>query len=157
EDGQPIAKAMIESNSIAAKPARFPPVSTDADGNFKLTGLVPSLYVLRTFVPGYVVDRRSRGIEFHRIGEHITFNMIKGGVITGQVTDANGEPMVGIRVTPKIVRDLDDSPVEIWDENYSWSRLTDDRGIYRLYGLQPGVYVVSVNRSGEYMDLGNAR
>src|SRR5262245_51616101 len=129
EDGQPIGKAMIEFYSISAKPAWFPPVPSETDGNFKLTGLLPAPYVLNTFVPGYVVDRRSRGGEFHRIGEHVTLNLVKGGVITGQVTDATGEPMVGARVIPKLVRDLDGNPVQMRSENSLRSRMTDDRGI----------------------------
>src|SRR5262245_62973831 len=54
EDGRPIAKAKIESYSIGTKPAWFPPVITDSDGNFKLSGLAPAPYVLDTYVPGYV-------------------------------------------------------------------------------------------------------
>jgi hypothetical protein len=48
--------------------------------------------------------------------------------------------MVGVKVIPYIVKDLDGSP----DRRQFGvrPRRTDDRGVYRLYGLRPGIYIV---------------
>jgi hypothetical protein len=61
-------------------------------------------------------------------------------VITGKVTTLTGEPMVGVKVIPYFVKDLDGSP----DRRQFGGRSgqTDDRGVYRLYGLRPGIYIV---------------
>jgi hypothetical protein len=62
------------------------------------------------------------------------------GVITGKVTTLTGEPMVLVQVTAVLVKDLDGYPEP--RELRMSTRLTDDRGVYRLYGLRPGIYVV---------------
>jgi hypothetical protein len=61
-------------------------------------------------------------------------------VITGRVTTLTGEPMVGVKVIPYIVKDLDGSPDQ--EQFGVRSGQTDDRGVYRLYGLRPGIYIV---------------
>ena len=67
-------------------------------------------------------------------------------MITGRVTNASGEPVVGISIETTRVRDGNGrqltggmNPVDL-----ASSRRTDDRGVYRAYGLAPGSYVVSV-------------
>lgn len=65
---------------------------------------------------------------------------ISGGVITGRVTTLTGEPMVGVEVTPVLVEKLDGYP-EPRELRLS-ARHTDDRGVYRFYGLRPGIYFV---------------
>src|SRR5260370_11518545 len=76
----------------------------------------------------------------------MTIRMIKGGVITGRVTSESGTAGVGIHVTATRLRDSEGhparfNPLDMWGQALQWK--TDDRGIYRVYGLEPGVYVVS--------------
>jgi hypothetical protein len=75
--------------------------------------------------------------------------MIKGGVISGRVTNSVGEPVISVRVNAVMTRDAEGNPVF---RGIGGSRFTDDRGLYRLYSLQPGTYVVftSSNNSGSY-------
>ena len=144
DGGLPLARAKVEAYSIGVKTARRQSAVTDAEGNFKLANLAPASYRLRTSIPGYVVERRLSERDFHRIGEHVTLNLIRGGAITGRVTDVTGEPMICVRVIPRRIRDLEGNPDS---GSYHFPRLTDDRGIYRLFGLEPGVYVVFINSS----------
>jgi hypothetical protein len=63
------------------------------------------------------------------------------------VTDEFGEPIVGVRVWADRVRDSEGKPdinASAMNEMNS-SRITDDRGVYRIYGLEAGAYVVGVN------------
>ncbi|HEY9429973.1 MAG TPA: carboxypeptidase-like regulatory domain-containing protein [Blastocatellia bacterium] len=62
------------------------------------------------------------------------------GVITGRVTTLTGEPMVGVKVIALMVKDLNGDPYR--RQFGERPRYTDDRGVYRLYGLRPGIYVV---------------
>jgi hypothetical protein len=62
------------------------------------------------------------------------------GVITGRVTTLTGEPMVGVRVNALMVKDLNGNPER--RQFGGRQRFTDDRGVYRIYGLRPGIYVV---------------
>ncbi len=118
--------------------------ATDKDGNFKFTDVTPLAY--RVYVQetrGYV--RQSipgSGTTYYRIGDHAIITMIRGGVITGRVTTANGEPMVGAQVTATIRHDAESDSFS--RSYYGRSHTTDDRGVYRFYGLTPGDYVVSV-------------
>jgi hypothetical protein len=62
------------------------------------------------------------------------------GVITGRVTTLTGEPMIGVKVIAVMVKNLNGDPER--RQSGERSRLTDDRGVYRLYGLRPGIYIV---------------
>jgi hypothetical protein len=74
---------------------------------------------------------------------------MKGGVITGTVMSGSGEALVQIGVRAILVRDANGQPPK-----YSSYQLemTDDRGIYRLYGLLPGLYVVSAGGLGTFIN-----
>jgi hypothetical protein len=72
-----------------------------------------------------------------------TINFVKGGAITGRVIDPNGEPVIGIEVNDIMIRDADGNALQF---RFSGQRaFTDDRGVYRLYGLRPGSYIVAAN------------
>jgi hypothetical protein len=117
---------------------------TDGDGNFKFTGLAPRVYSVsassaKGYVPGPVPVGERQDSGYHRIGSNVTITMIKGGAITGRVTNALGEPLIDVQVDVAMVRGAEENP----DRGSRFrSRFTDDRGVYRIYGLSPGTYVV---------------
>jgi hypothetical protein len=126
---------------------------TDGDGNFKFTGLAPRVYSVsassaKGYVPKPIPVDESQDSGYHRIGSNVTITMIKGGAITGRVTNALGEPLIGVQVNAAMVRGSGRNT----DRGSSGrSGLTDDRGIYRIYGLSPGTYVVFTrNRYGPF-------
>src|SRR5262249_4529256 len=82
---------------------------------------------------------------YYRPGDQVTIRMTKGGVITGKVTDSQGQPAVQIPVQAIRLRDEKGRPARQVAKPFSTSEgaNTDDRGIYRLHGLEPGVYLVS--------------
>src|SRR5215813_6582880 len=112
-------------------------VATDEDGNFKFTGLAPRVYSVVAFsTKGYVqrpvpIGERQDG-GYHRVGANVTVTMIKGGAITGRVTNAMGEPVISVRVNAAMARDAEGNPVRF---GVGRPRFTDDRGVYRIYGL----------------------
>ena len=149
EGGQPSTDSQIQAVPVGGKPDEIHQTSCDNNGNFKFTGLRSGAYLIRASIPGYVPLRSTREPEVYRVGERVTINMVKGGVITGRVTDAFGEPMVKIRVTPQLVRDPDGrriSSINSWliPTPSDYGSMTDDRGIYRIYGLDAGTYLLSV-------------
>jgi protocatechuate 3,4-dioxygenase beta subunit len=131
-------------------------VVTDEDGNFRITGLSPSLYSVNVgqmkeyaVQPSQAFNRREQ--RYYRVGDNITITLVKGGVITGRVTAADGRPMVGVQVGATMVRDAEGHPVR---QSFGGRpRMTDDRGIYRLYGLMPGTYIVSTNGRMMYSQM----
>ncbi len=83
--------------------------------------------------------------------EKANITLPKGSVVTGVVIDENGEPSPGtaVRVMRYVVR-TGERTLQSADQDQ-----TDDRGMYRIYGLQPGEYIVSaVPRN---MNLGDLR
>jgi hypothetical protein len=147
DDGQPMGGAQVIAIGVSKSPLAggMQTTNCDADGNFKVTGLSHGVYSLVAQAPGYVsVQDVSRK---YRVGESVIIRMARGGVITGRVTDEFGEPMVGVPVSADRVADSEGKPdrgARTMSEMYS-SRTTDDRGVYRIYGLEAGAYVVGVN------------
>ena len=115
----------------------------DSSGNFKLSGLEPGLYGISVVVPGLIPAPNSSpdARRYYRVGDNVNLTLIKGGVITGKVTNAANVPMVAAPVRFQRVADGEGkrlpSPIN------SGETLTDDRGIYRRYSLAAGTYVVS--------------
>src|SRR5262249_3891908 len=150
-DGQPTADAGVSSYRISEKIIFARSVASDDEGNFRLTGLLPGAYLLNAYALGYVAAETSTENEIHRIGENVTISLVKGGVITGRVTDETGEPLVGVGVLPKRLRDLEGKTTSLrFAGSRVGSAMTDDRGVYRIYGLQPGVYIVSIGGMAGY-------
>ena len=69
---------------------------------------------------------------------------MRGGVITGRITDLEGHPIIGERVNILAKGDSGKSPISFLPTR---KNQTDDRGIYRIYGLGPGSYRVSVGQA----------
>ena len=150
EKGQPLAHARVSIRALASTNAGQS-VNTDQDGRFEVTGLERVNYQIVAWLSPYApqprnpFDTQSSNV---RVGESVTLVLIKGGVITGTVTNQNGEPVVGVRVRAKMIRDNDLLPARY--SQMPMERTTDDRGVYRIYGLPAGTYVVWAGGAGVY-------
>jgi Carboxypeptidase regulatory-like domain len=144
-DGQPVADTRVFAYRIGERLGRGHSAMVDDDGNFKLIGLSPTAYVISARAPGYVFADLPIEDRVHRIGENVTVRMVKGGVITGRVTDETGEPLVGVTVKTQRLRDPESKPALSGGDLFELGvAVTDDRGIYRVFGLLPGVYIVCI-------------
>jgi hypothetical protein len=150
-DGMPNVNTHI-TQATTGKRVRSPrgntTVITDKDGNFRAADLSPGLYTINVsntkeyvMKPSTAAERREQ--RYYRVGDNISISLVKGGVITGRVTNSDGRPMVGVEVRETMVRDAEGLPVR--ESRRGEPRMTDDRGIYRMYGLQPGSYIVSTD------------
>jgi hypothetical protein len=76
----------------------------------------------------------------------IDFALVRGGVITGKVTDAENHPVVEQTVYRQVA-----APVNPQAGMYSVGPgfQTDDRGVYRMFGIVAGRYKISVGRGEE--------
>lgn len=144
DDGQPVSGAQVWVAQISNSPVRQTAV-TDAEGRFNFSGLPTGQYTLSAAATAMVFERPADAASY-KIGDTATITLMKGGVITGRVTNAAGELLTGYFVQVTRVRDAEGRKVN--EANMSRPALTDDRGIYRLYGLRPGIYIVSVTRKG---------
>jgi protocatechuate 3,4-dioxygenase beta subunit len=78
-------------------------------------------------------------VEAGKMVSDITLRLVKGGAITGRILDEDGEPLTGTRVSAERVKDGAGNSGSLG----SWSDRTDDRGVYRIYGLRSGQYHVN--------------
>jgi hypothetical protein len=144
-DGQAVNNASITVMRVGANaPSRFVP--TNDNGDFEAKGLEAGIYHLNVAAPGYVTS--STEPTYHRVGDSVTLTMQKGGVITGRVVNAGDDPVIAVRVRAIRIRDENGKAVATPDSDAD--RLTDDRGVYRIFGLRPGTYLVSAGGRGIY-------
>ena len=146
EGGEPVAGVTVYASPRAQSDGpRAPNTATsDEGGNFVFPALDPGLYTVGTSVPGYVTEtdpQTGRVASTYRPGEQALVRLVKGGVLTGSVVDQQGQPLVALSVRAMRVRDLDGRAPQ-GSFPFSGEDRTDDRGVYRIYGLQAGVYVV---------------
>jgi 5-hydroxyisourate hydrolase-like protein (transthyretin family) len=117
--------------------------TTDQDGKYRIIDVPAGNYQVSPVAPVFVISDVDKSFGQSLIiaeGDNITgidFDLVKGGVITGKVTDADGHP-----VAEEQVNLLAADPRGF---SHVWSYFrTDDRGIYRMFGLRPGRYKLSV-------------
>jgi hypothetical protein len=119
---------------------------TNRNGVFKLSGLDRGSYYVSAAVPGHIPKTPAAGSVVFKDGDVVTLVLAKGGVVTGTVTDQKGEPVVGIGVRVQMVTD---ESGRTYDTGRFYENTTDDRGVYRVYGIPSGTYVVSADGSIE--------
>ena len=146
ENGQPLPHAMVFISVAGGQPRT---AATDDGGNFEVTGLDSLVYYVGASAPSYVQPPRESDslASYYRIGDDVTISLIRGGVITGSVTSLSGEPLVQVGVRAIMIKDANGKSS---GQGRLVERPTDDRGIYRFYGLLPGTYLVSAGGRGTY-------
>src|SRR5262245_2821467 len=136
---------------------------TDADGRYRLTNLPEGNYEARVMLKAYIAEKKTGDNDLVRsvsLGEgetknDVDFSLVRGGVITGRVTDADGSPMISRHVLPQIVNEQ--GPKHPYQGMVSARMFeTDDRGVYRLYGLRAGRYIVSSGGEGGFAFAGSS-
>jgi carboxypeptidase family protein len=149
-DGQPLTNANVMAQALTSTPTAKP-TRVDSEGRFVFDDLPAASYIIIGTAPGYIDQSMSLGDATqwprHLIGANVRITMIRGGVITGLVTNAKGEPIVGVPVhatlqnaQPSITNFFTGAGVTE----------TDDRGSYRIYGLLPGQYTLHAGGNGQF-------
>jgi len=129
------------------QPAQFSTfkATTDQDGKYQITDLPAGRYRVAPVAPVFVISDVNKSYGQNLIiteGDNIVgvdFDLVRGGVITGKITDADGHPVVEERVNLLAADYPRSGPSPI-----PGSFQTDDRGIYRMFGIRPGRYKVSI-------------
>jgi hypothetical protein len=159
DSGAPLRRAIVQLSGENLQEGRS--ASTDEEGRWELKDLPAGRYSLGAFKAGYVhqqygqrrLSDHGRPIEIAEAQtlENLNFNLSRGSVIAGRVTDEFGDPIADVMVTPLRYHYFNGRrrlmPVGRFDQ-------TDDGGNFRLYGLPPGDYYVSATPDGSSMGMG---
>jgi hypothetical protein len=160
DDGRPLSDIVVFLNRAFAR-VFGPPLTatTDSDGRFRISGLESGLFYVNAQAPGFTApDTPSEPGEasYYRLGDSVNLTLVKGGVITGTVRDSNNDPVVAVAVRAIRLRDSLGRASANRGNVFFPERLTDDRGVYRIYGLPPGTYLVSAGSSQRLFGTFNA-
>ena len=141
---------------------------TDIQGEFTFKNIPAGVYQVVVDSPGNLYgfsqrDQKGKPTEVTVDGTssaEILVRAERGGAITGKISYPDGEPVVGAQINVFIKQGKRWSHAPIIPNGSQ----TDDRGIYRIYSLLPGEYVVSVieqsliieeRESGSMQTVGN--
>ena len=145
DTGRLIENATVRLVSARATSTRL----TDRRGRFMYENVPAGAYLLTVSKSGYYDGaygkRRPGGSALpfeiaatQSLGD-MRIELFRGGVITGSVVDEGSEPIAGVRVIA-FRRDFAEGE---WRYTASGTGVTDDRGAFRVFGLEPGEYIVS--------------
>ena len=136
-------------------------VRSDAEGKYRLAGIAAGQYGLFVFAPGFYCPAneawlwgKSITLREGDVVDGIDFKLMRGGVITGRITDASGKPVADEDVALTRVDEHGEDVDSPFENHYGNAHQTDDRGVYRIYGLEPGRYLVSVGSIEAYREWG---
>jgi hypothetical protein len=153
EKGQPIPNAKVLLQSVgAARPNAI--AITDRDGAFRVEGMESVSYQINVRMPSYLSqpsETEEPREKRYKVGDSVTFVLIKGGVITGTVTSVAGNPVIGVPVSARMVRDNKGRRLT---RGFEQRVNADDRGVYRIYGLPAGTYIVLAGSTSEHFEWG---
>lgn len=142
-------RVALQSNDLRAPIAAV----TDDEGRFVLPGVVAGHYTVMASRPGYVdtiLGAPAGGILGAPIavvdGQQLTgltIRVPRGAVITGTIRYPSGRPAPGVQVQVSPVKTVGGRQRNRFTTRFSIVR-TDDRGVYRHFGLAPGDYIVQM-------------
>src|SRR5713101_7394956 len=163
DTGEPVSRALVHfiqigdrlpggTGAIAFAPNVQRAMLTDRDGHFKFKGVPQADVFISATKPGFLNDK---GELFSVPGQRVrvgldatsvVIRLMPTAVITGRVTDTDGEPVEGIEITIFRLRVENGrkhlQPVQ--PEKGQPTLTTNENGEFRAFGLTPGTYYVVV-------------
>ncbi len=150
DTGQPLANATVWVRPATPQGLPVKSTTTNRDGVFKFSGLERGSYTVNASLPSYLPKSPESATAVQTASDSVTLVLIKGGVVTGTVTNSKGEPVEAIAIRVEIVIDEAGGKTP----GISYEGVTDDRGVYRVYGLPPGTYIVAADGAHNYSPTG---
>jgi hypothetical protein len=147
---RPLRRVRVTISGPTLSPGRT--AITADDGTFTVTGLRAGRYLVAAAKDGYVAmtaDLMRGGQPPARVTiadaetQKVTLRLPRGAVITGVILDADGQPAAGIAVTALARRFVGTQGERRYLTAGTTVSPSDDRGVYRIYGLPEGEYVVA--------------
>ena len=151
---QPLKKVLVQIIAENQKEGGNYTASTDADGHFHIENVVPGRYRIFIERTGFVEvnehglksDVNVFTVQAGQSVDDLLFRMLPTAVISGRITDEDGDPMAGV-----VVIALKKKPGKSTRESVGTVG-TNDLGEYRLAGLFPGQYWIVAMPPADFRD-----
>jgi Carboxypeptidase regulatory-like domain len=146
DSGKPLSNIRVVIREVNSRAAAHT-TRTGPDGQFAVEDLTDGNYSVVASAPGYFRERPPADkdtVNIYHPGDSINLVLTLGGVITGAIRSADGAPVVGVEVQAVKVLEVDNRVVA---DPFTLARRSDDRGVYRIFGLVPGTYLVRAGGS----------
>ena len=152
DSGRGIKHARVTVTGGGGRQSRS--TSTDEQGHYQITDLMSGSYTITAARAGFVnaIYGQKRPLQSGTPvnladGQQLSgidLRIVRGGVITGRIVDEDGEPLARGLVTVQRYQYVNGQRQLV----AAGADQSDDRGVYRVFGLPPGDYIVSANAQG---------
>jgi hypothetical protein len=119
---------------------------TDFEGNFEIPGALAGEQQIHVSKSGYIDDYAGIRILAGRELSGVRIELQRSAVITGRLTAPGGSPLANAQV--RVLRRTVSDGTVVYASGAAGmlggGASSDDRGMFRAWGLQPGVYFVVV-------------
>jgi Carboxypeptidase regulatory-like domain len=154
--GQGIRKVIVRLSKDGGEPHQEYVTATDAFGHFRIEGILPGEYSVTVTHLGFLLSSSETRAQPITVAsgqsvKDLLYKMQATGIITGKITEADGDPLQGVSVwvTP-VGRNANAIPTDESSEGElrPTSGTTNDLGEYRIANLPAGQYIVQAELRG---------
>jgi hypothetical protein len=147
--GRALSRTLVSLQPVAGTPGKASSINTSTSGGFEFLSLAPGAYVLkasrRGFIPMEYGQKRwnSAGLPVilaEDSSPFLTIRLPRYGAVTGTIVDEND---VGVP-QPEVLVYRATQPPQLAGRSTG-----DERGVYRISGLEPGSYLVRTTAKQE--------
>ena len=159
DNGRPLSSARVVATRTGSSSEIATSIS-DESGRFELRGLGAGRYTVQATRTGYMTFSygqrrlgeagRSIDVAVAQVVSDVQMALPRGGVISGTILNEFGEPLVAAPV--EVMRPRFVNGVRRLVSMTSTGELTDDRGQFRIHGLEAGAYYVAAGPSSSPAD-----
>jgi hypothetical protein len=146
--GESVKKAVVTIHDRTNRYVYF--TTTDQSGKFHIDNVQPEKYVASADAEGYANSRSVSDARLFTVGTEplsgVEVAIAPLGVITGKVVDEDGEPLDGVTIVA--LRTSYNGGNKTLQQVSAAQ--TDDRGIYRMFDMQPGKYYLSAQPQRQF-------
>jgi protocatechuate 3,4-dioxygenase beta subunit len=152
-NGKPLSGVMVEflPERRPGQAGRVEPLQAVADeqGSYHITGIpegsyrvkiLPNEFLIVVGLPFPVRQKLINVAEGEKV-EQFDLVLKRAGVITGRVSGARGRPIAGQEI--KLARISDNGERQLSSYNSTRVTMTDEQGVYRIFPLPEGRYLIS--------------
>ncbi len=159
DTGQPLRKAWVSLRKAEGR-GDTPGAPSDASGHFIIKNVEAGRYTLSASHSGYVNQaygqrgQRSSGTALtFSPGQQIrdiSMRLIRAAAISGHIYDEDGDPVENAQVSA-LRYGYQEGQRKLLGQGFV---MTNDLGEYRLYGLEPGSYIISAAHNPNQFQFG---